>query len=161
MTSLSATDPAALVLPPAFTGLRAPATDDAFTHARALAEEGAGDAAGTLVVVEREDVLDLAVILAPGEPLASARRAFLLGMAALVDAVGTHGPPEMPITLVWPDELRFDGARLGGGRLDWPKDCAEEAVPDWLVFSAMVIVSKSHLGDPGLTPDSTALDEEG
>ncbi|MCJ2080325.1 biotin/lipoate--protein ligase family protein, partial [Methylobacterium sp. J-090] len=47
------------------------------------------------------------------------------------------------------------------GRLDWPKDCAEEAVPDWLVFSAMVIVSKSHLGDPGLTPDSTALDEEG
>lgn len=161
MTVPSATDPARLVLPPAFTGLRAPATDDAFARACALAADEGGDAAGTLVLVEREDILDLAVVLAPGEPLASARRALLLGMVALVDAVGTHGPPEMPITLLWPDELRFDGARLGGGRLGWPRDCAEDAVPDWLVFSAMLLVSKPHGDDPGLTPDSTALDEEG
>lgn len=161
MTSPSASDPSALVLPPAFTGLRVPATDDALLRARALAEQEAGEAAGALVLAEREDVLDLAVVLAPGEPLASARRAFLLGMIALIDALGSHAPPEMPITLVWPDEIRFDGARLGGGGLAWPEECAEDAVPDWLVFSAMLIVSKAHLGDPGLTPDSTALDEEG
>ncbi len=161
MTTPFASDPPALVLPPAFSALRVPATDDALSRARALAEREAGDAAGTLVLVEREDVLDLAVILAPGEPLATARRAFLLGMIALIDALGSHAPPEMPITLVWPDEIRFDGARLGGGGLAWPAACAEEAVPDWLVFSAMLIVSKAHLGDPGLTPDSTALDEEG
>jgi hypothetical protein len=161
MTASPAPDPADLVLPPAFTGLRVPATDEAFARARALAEAEAGEAAGTLVIVEREDVLDLAVILAPGEPLASARRAFLLGMVALVDAVGTYGPPEMPITLIWPGTLMFDGARLGGGRLAWPEDCAEAAVPDWLVFSATLLVSKAQWGDPGLTPGSTALDEEG
>jgi len=161
MTDSSPTDPTDLVLPPAFTGLRLPATEDAFTQARALAQAQAGEAAGTLVIVEREDVLDLAVVLAPGEPLASARRAFLLGMVALIDAVGAYGPPEMPITLVWPGTLMFDGARLGGGRLAWPEACAEDCEPDWLVFSATLLVSKARWGDPGLTPDSTALDEEG
>lgn len=161
MTVSFRTDPADLVLPPAFTGLRVPATEDAFTHACALAKAQAGEAAGTLVIVEREDVLDLAVVLAPGEPLASARRAFLLGMVALIDAVGAYGPPEMPITLDWPGTLLFDGARLGGGRLAWPEDSAEESEPDWLVFSATLIVSKAQWGDPGLTPGSTALDEEG
>ena len=34
---------------------------------------------GTLVLAERADVLDFAVVLAPDEPLASARRAFLAG----------------------------------------------------------------------------------
>lgn len=154
-------EPAAPVLPPAFRCVLAPAADDAFSRARALAEDGAGDAAGTLVLVERGDILDLAVILAPDEPLASARRAFLVGMLALIDAVGTHAAPEMPITLLWPDTLMFDGARLGGGRLGQPEGCAEDAVPDWLVFSAMLVVSKTRIGDPGLTPDSTALDEEG
>lgn len=161
MTVSAKTDPAVLVLPPAFTGVTVPATEDAFTQARARAEADAGEAAGTLVIVERTDLLDLAVILAPGEPLASARRAFLLGMVALIDAVGAYGPPEMPITLIWPGTLMFDGARLGGGRLAWPEACAEDAEPDWLVFSATLIVSKAQWGDPGLTPGSTALDEEG
>ena len=34
-------------------------------------------------------------------------------------------------------------------------------MPDWLVFSATLIASKAAAGDPGLTPDSTALEEEG
>jgi len=67
----------------------------------------------------------------------------------------------MPVTLGWPDVIAFDGARIGGGRLGWPERCDENEVPDWLVFSAMLILSKKHAGDPGLTPGSTALDEEG
>lgn len=152
---------ASLVLPPAFTARVLPPPAEACAEAVALARRDGAEAAGTLVLVERPDVLDLAVVLAPEEPLASARRAFLAGMTALADAVGAHGPPEMPLTFVWPGTLVFDGARLGGGRLVWPETCAEGDVPDWLVFSCMLIVSKAGAGDPGLTPGSTALDEEG
>ena len=166
MTAIAA-DPAAkalplpLALPPAFTSLVLAPPADAFAEAVALARRDGAEAAGTLVLVERADVIDCAVVLAPDEPLVSARRAFLAGMTALADAVGAHGPPEMPLTFIWPDVLMFDGARLGGGRLIWPEDCVEVDTPDWLVFSCMLIASKAHAGDPGLTPDSTALDEEG
>ena len=149
------------VLPPAFGARVLPPPADAFTEAVRLARCDGSEAAGTLILVARADVLDFAVVLAPEEPLVSARRAFLAGMVALADAVGAHGPPEMPLTFRWPDTLVFDGARLGGGRLAAPDACAEDAVPEWLVFSGMLILSKAATGDPGLTPDSTALDEEG
>lgn len=153
--------PLALVLPPAFTARILAPPADAHAEAVALARREGAEAAGTLIVVDRADLIDVAVVLAPEEALASARRAFLAGMVALADAVGAHGPPEMPLTFRWPDELVFDGARLGGGRLASPDSCAEDAVPDWLVFSGMLIASKAHAGDPGRTPHSTALDEEG
>ncbi len=117
--------------------------------------------AGTLSSRSGEAVLEIAVVLEPDEPLRQGRRAILTCMSALADAVGACAPPEMPVTLGWPDIIAFDGARIGGGRLGWPEGCAEEEVPDWLVFSAMLIASKKHAGDPGLTPGSTALDEEG
>jgi hypothetical protein len=117
--------------------------------------------AGTLSSRSGEAVLEIAVVLEPDEPLRQGRRAILTCMSALADAVGVCAPPEMPVTLGWPDIIAFDGARIGGGRLGWPEGCAEEEIPDWLVFSAMLITSKKHAGDPGLTPGSTALDEEG
>ena len=33
-------------------------------------------------------------------------------------------------------------------------------MPEWLVFGAMLIASKQGVGDPGLTPDSTSLEDE-
>lgn len=162
MTALDLDVPSeALALPPAFTGRLVQGACDAFTEALALVGRDGSDAAGTLILTERANVLDLAVVLAPDEPLGSARRAFLAAMTALADAVGAHGPPEMPLTFGWPDVLVFDGARLGGGRLGWPATCTGSSTPDWLVFSAMLILSKAGAGDPGLTPGSTALDEEG
>ncbi|MFC6392172.1 biotin/lipoate--protein ligase family protein [Methylorubrum zatmanii] len=152
--------PAPLLLPPAFTGLTVAAPGDAAGQACRLALAGDVEA-GTLLVEEREDVIAFAVVLAPAEPLATARRAIFVGMQALADAVGSFGPPEIPVSFLWPDTLTFNGARLGGGALHWPQDCAEGDVPDWLVFSAMLIASKREAGDPGLTPDSTSLEEEG
>ncbi|MGU3360077.1 biotin/lipoate--protein ligase family protein [Methylobacterium sp. M6A4_1b] len=161
MTVRHTTTATALALPPAFTARAVSPAAGAFREAMTLAKCEGSDAAGTLLLAERADVLDVAVILAPEEPLSSARRAFLAAMTALADAVGAHGPPEMPLTFGWPDVLVFDGARLGGGRLGWPDGCDEHSVPDWLVFSAMLLLSKAGVGDPGLTPGSTALDEEG
>jgi hypothetical protein len=82
-------------------------------------------------------------------------------MCALSDAVGLACPPDKPVQFEWPDTLLFDRARLGGGRLGWPLDCGEGEVPDWLVFSAMLIGWKHGSGEPGLTPDSTSLEDEG
>lgn len=147
-----------LVVPPVYSPVIMSEPGEAFAQACRLA---ATDGAGTLVFSKRADIIEVAVVFEPEEALASARRAFFAGMLALADAIGAHAPPEMPMAVAWPDTLLFDGARLGGGRLGWPEACPEDAVPDWLVFSGMVIVSKRHAGDPGLTPGSTSLEEEG
>ena len=147
----------ALDLPPAYRLVTLRETGDAFAHACSVAEIAG---AGTFVWARRFDILDIAVVLEPEKPLASARRAFLVAMVALADAVGVHGTPEMSATFTWPDTLLYDGARLGGGRLGWPDSCGEGETPPWLVFGAMLIASKHGAGDPGLTPDSTSLEDE-
>jgi hypothetical protein len=148
----------ALDLPPAYRLITLREAGDAFAHACVIAEDAG---AGTFVWARRFDVLDIAVVLEPEEPLGSARRALLIGMVALADAVGVHGTPDMSATFAWPDTLLYDGARLGGGRLGSPDACGEGDTPEWLVFGAMLIGSKHGGGDPGLTPDSTSLEEEG
>ncbi|MFH6786059.1 MULTISPECIES: biotin/lipoate--protein ligase family protein [Methylobacterium] len=158
---MTVSEPPGLMLPPAFRPLRlAACAGTAHDRACALAEAD-GEAAGTLVVGARPGLVDLAVVLAPEEPLAPARRVGLVGLTALAEAVGSHAPPDKPVILDRSGTLVFDRARLGGGRLAWPQDCAEEAVPDWLVFSGMLIASKREAGDPGHTPGSTSLEEEG
>lgn len=149
---------AALELPPPYALVALREGGDAFAHACGTAEEGG---AGTFVWVRRFDLVEFAVVLEPEEPLRSARRALFAGMNALADAIATRSPPEKAIAFDWPDALRFDGALLGGGRLGWPAGAAEDAVPNWLVFAGMLVASKARFGDPGLTPHSTALDEEG
>lgn len=144
-------------MPPPYTLVALRESKDAFAHACRIAADAG---AGTFVCVRRFDLVEFAVVLEPEEPLASARRAFLAGMVALADAIGSHCAPEKSVTFEWPDAIRYDGARLGGGRLGWP-ECPQESVPEWLVFSAMLIASKHWAGDPGLTPSSTSLDEEG
>jgi biotin-(acetyl-CoA carboxylase) ligase len=144
-------------LPPGFELTMLREREDAFRQACNVAPQAG---AGTLVWVRRFDLLEFALVLEPEEPLASARRAFFPAMSALADAVGAACPPDKPVEFDWPGTVRFDGARLGGGRLGWPPDCREDKVPDWLVFGAMLIASKNGSGDPGLTPESTSLEEE-
>ncbi|GEP12182.1 biotin/lipoate--protein ligase family protein [Methylobacterium gnaphalii] len=160
MTPLHDAGLACLLLPPGFSARLAERSPGAHLEACRLAAAGQAEPA-TLVIGRRDDLIEFSVVLAPDEPLASARRAFFAGMVALGDAVGAYGPPEMPVTFDWDGSLNFNGARLGGGRLGWPEGCAEEDDPDWLVFSAALIGSKAAFGDPGHTPESTALDEEG
>jgi hypothetical protein len=124
-----------LDLPPGYTLVALRELGDAFAHAQSIAAEAG---AGTLVWVRRYDLVEFAVVLEPDEPLTSARRAFFAGMNALADAIAVHCPPEREITFDWPDAVRFDAGLLGGGRLAWPMDCAEDEVPEWLVFGAIL-----------------------
>ena len=147
-----------LALPPPYQAVRLREFGDAFAHAVALAPQ---HGAGTLVYVGRFDVAEFAVVLEPAEPLVRARRAFYAGMGALADAIATAAPPETAIHIRWPDALYVNWGLVGGGQLAWPDKADEESVPTWLVFGATVRTAWSKPGDPGATPDVTALDQEG
>jgi biotin-(acetyl-CoA carboxylase) ligase len=147
-----------LDLPPAFRLVSLREIGDAFAHAQGIAAE---EGAGTLVWVGRFDVVEFAVVLEPDEPLAQARRAFYAGMAALVDALAVHAPPEKPINVDWPDAVRVDGGLVGGGRLAWPKEAREDRPAPWLVFGAMIRTVEMTERKPGLRPLGAALEEEG
>ena len=147
-----------LSLPPPFSAVRLREVGDAFAHAASIA---ADEGAGTLVHVGRFDLAEFAVVLEPEEPLAQARCAFYAGMAALCDALSAHAEPETSIAIDWPDAILVNGGLVGGGRLCWPQGAADDETPPWLVFGAMIrTVSMTGL-DPGLTPLTTALEEEG
>ena len=124
-----------LDLPPGYTLVALRELGDAFAHGCDIAAEAG---AGTLVWVRRYDLVEFAVVLEPDEPLNSARRAFFAGMNAVADAIAAHCPPEREVSFDWPDTVRFDAGLLGGGRLGWPKDCAEAEVPGWLVFGVLL-----------------------
>lgn len=148
----------ALDLPPPFSLVTLREIGDAFAHAQSKAAEAG---AGTLVHVGRFDLSEFAVVLEPEEPLASARRAFQVGMVALYDALVAHAPPERPIEIRWPDAIYVDGGLIGGGRLAWPAGTADTAVPDWLVFGATIRLVSLGKEETGLQPLATALAEEG
>jgi hypothetical protein len=86
--------------------------------------------------------------------------AFLLGMAAVADALGAHCPPERAVRIAWPDEIRYDKARLGGGRFAIAPGTEPGTVPDWMVFAAELIADRDQLEEPGRFPGSISLKEE-
>jgi biotin-(acetyl-CoA carboxylase) ligase len=148
----------ALDLPPPFRLITLREAGDAFAHATAIAAEAG---AGTLVWVGRFDLVEFALVVEPEEPLTTARRTVYAGMAALADALLVHAPPEKLIAFDWPDAIFVDGGLIGGARLAWPADAAEDAPPDWLVFGAMIRTVTTARGEPGLRPFAAALEEEG
>ncbi len=146
----------AIALPPPYTLFRG-AEDDVLAEAARRAPE---DGAGTLVLREAPGILAFAVVLEPEAPLETAQMAFLLGMAALTDAMAAHCPPERPIRITWPDEIRYDKARIGGARFAVAPGTGPQDVPDWMVFAVELIADRDHLEEPGRFPGSTSLKEE-
>jgi biotin-(acetyl-CoA carboxylase) ligase len=147
-----------LTLPPPYSSVRLREFGDAFDRAVALAPQRG---AGTLVYVGRFDVAEFALILEPTDPLSQARRVFYAAMAALADALAGIAPPETAIHIEWPDALYVNWGLVGGGRLAWPRKVGEDEIPPWLVFGAMIRTALATGVDPGVTPDITALDQEG
>jgi hypothetical protein len=145
-------------LPPPFALVRLRESADAFAHACRIAPESG---AGTLVYVGRFDFAEFAVVLEPGEPLSTARRAFYAGMVALTDALRAYAPPNKTVAIDWPDAIRIDGGLVGGGRMGWPSSAREDEPPAWLVFGAMIRTVAMTDHGPGIHPLASALDEEG
>jgi hypothetical protein len=145
------------ILPPLFEGRRAAAPGEV----ERLALEAAGTGGpGRLMGAEAAGRLSFAVTLAPEEPLAAARRAMVAGMAALAQATVALAAPERSVEIAWPDELRYDGARLAGATLSWPRDCAEDATPDWMVLAVDVLSDRDAIPPEARSSDATSLAEE-
>lgn len=138
---------------------------DAMAMACALAPEVGPPArsrgAGTLCYCGTPLRVEAAVVLEPELPLGQARLVLQVGASALADALTVLGPPEVPITFRWPAELYVNGARAGRVALVAPEGSAEGEVPEWLVlgFTCRLAFREGHEG--GLTPEETALAEEG
>jgi biotin-(acetyl-CoA carboxylase) ligase len=145
-------------LPPPFTLVRLRESRDSFVHAINIAEERG---AGTLTYVGRFDLAEFAVVLEPGEPLRTARRAFYAAMVALTDALRVYAPPNKEIAIDWPDAVRVDGGLVGGGRLGWSSSAKEDELPGWLVFGAMIRTISMNDKEASVHPLASALDQEG
>jgi Biotin/lipoate A/B protein ligase family len=145
-------------MPPGFTLVGLREAGDAFAHAVRIAPEAG---AATLVWVRRFDLVEFALVLEPDAPLITARLAHYMCMNALADALSIHCPPERPILFGWPDALLYDHGLIGGGRIAWPKDCAETDVPEWVVFGAMVRASRPSPFEDAPTLTGVAMDEGG
>ncbi len=104
---------------------------------------------------------EFAVVLEPGEPLSTSRRAFYAGMVALTDALRAYAPPNKTVAVGWPDAVTIDGGLVGGGRMGWPSSAREDEPPTWLVFGAMIRTVAMGDQGPGVHPLASALDEEG
>lgn len=148
---------ASLELPPPFALVQLREIGDAFVHAQKIA---AKSGAGTLVWTRRFDLAEFAVVLEPDVPLHLARRALYPAMNALGDTLAALAPPQRGIAFDWPDAVRVDHALVGGVRLAWP-DVAENEVPDWLVFGAMIRTVVMQAGEAGFRPLLGGLDEQG
>lgn len=118
------------------------------------------DGAGTLVLHQSPGLLAFAVVLEPEQPLVEAQMAFALGMVSVADALAAHCPPERAVRLTWPDEIRYDNARIGGGRFAVAPETGPQDVPEWMVFAAELIADRDQIEEPGRFPESTSLKEE-
>lgn len=157
---MAATTSDALDLPPGYTAVALRELGNAYLHAVMNAGELG---AGTLVWVRRFDLVEVAVVLEPEQPLAAARRVLFAGMNAAADALALHCPPEKPITFGWPDTIMLDGGLIGGMRLGWDFSAAESEVPGWMVLGLM-LRSTIHAGSHRWTADNrnvTSLEDEG
>ena len=150
-----------LDLPPLYRAIGLRELGDAFAKA---VEVAATEGAGTLVWTRRFDLVEVAVVLEPEEPLAGARRVFFAGMNAAADALSAHCPPEKPITFAWPDAIQLDGGLVGGGRLAWPERASEREPPAFIVFGLMLrLMLPAHARAPSFAAprETTSLEAEG
>lgn len=149
---------AALDLPPPFTLVTLREAGDAFAHAT---ENAGALGAGTLVWARRFHLAEFAIVLEPEATLREARSVIYAAGNALYNALSVHAPPQFGISFDWPATLRVDGALVGGLQLSWPNDCAEDAVPDWLVLGCIVRTDTSGPDEPGERPLFGGLNEQG
>ncbi len=143
--------------PPLMEGVAVEGGLDPFDKARAMATLGCD--AGTVVHNIQADRVRAAMVFAPEVTLEEAMAMLPVCGVGFQNALGALAPPEVAVHLEWAGQIRVNGARCGQLRSAASSDDAK-AVPDWLVVGIDVPILQTA-ADPGLTPDVTALYDEG
>ena len=141
--------------PPLFSGQ---AAENPFPEAIAAARSGTD--AGLLTHRIRPDHLSAALVLAPECPLEDAMAMVLAAGNGFADAFGALAPSEIACQFDWPGEIRINGGRAGRIRAS-ASSRETSAVPGWLVVGLDLRVFENAGAEPGATPDSTTLWDEG
>lgn len=151
--------PRAPEFPPLITGHSVAASDP---FAVAAAEAAAGRAGGgDLYWADTDHQLNAAIVLQPEEDVVHVEAVHLATMVALGDCIGALSPPEVGIFYRWPDRICANGAVLGSARfIAAPRE--GDRAPAWLVSGVDVSIRAEHpVLEPGRTPDTTTLWDEG
>ncbi|WP_300300243.1 biotin/lipoate--protein ligase family protein [Ferrovibrio sp.] len=136
---------------------------DAFETACQAARDGAED--GLMLMVDRPDRCEAALVLRPLDPIQPALTLAYVGLLGLHDGLAALAPAETPASIGWPDRLLVNEACVGGvqvvhGPLVEKDGMAD--VPDWLVLGITVQMSGDRDDDtPGVELEYTNLYEEG
>ena len=146
--------------PPLLSGRRAvpghSALDGALEGVRRV-ELGAGD----VIWTDSPDVVELAIVLEPDVVLARAAQMLPMTMVAAADCIGALAPPQVGVMLLWPNEIRVNGATVGHVDVVAAR-CEPDAVPNWLVAGiSLRFRFPEGMAEPGHNRRETALAEEG
>lgn len=136
---------------------------DAFDTACQAARGGAED--GFMLMVDRQDRCEAALVLRPLDPIQPALTLSYVGLLGLHDGFAAVAPAETPASIGWPDRLLVNAACVGGIRVAHGPLVEKQGmmdVPDWLVIGIAVQMFGEHQDDdPGHDLAYTDLHEEG
>ncbi|MEK9971792.1 MAG: biotin/lipoate--protein ligase family protein [Ferrovibrio sp.] len=136
---------------------------DAFEAACQAARDGAED--GFMLMVDRQDRCEAALVLRPLDPLQPSLTLAYVGLLGLHDGLAAVAPAETPAGIGWPDRLMVNAACAGGIQVETGPLVEKEGmadVPDWLVLGIAVQMTGTEDDDmPGMDLAYTNLREEG
>ncbi len=136
---------------------------DAFATACQAARDGAED--GFMLMVDRQDRCEAALVLRPLDPIQPALTLAYVGLLGLHDGLAAVAPAETPASIGWPDRLLVNAACAGGIRLAHGPLVEKDGmvdVPDWVVLGLTVQMFTDPDNDmPGTELEYTDLHEEG
>ena len=127
----------------------------------AIKRAQAGTDPGLVMYKLEPEHLRAAIVFTPESSLEDAMAMLFVASIGFADALGALAPPEVGVHFEWPSILRLNGAKCGeivaaASTMD------PNAEPDWLVIGLTLQIFPSTMEvEPGQTPDTTSLIEEG
>ena len=140
------------LLPPAYELVVLERDQRAFAHGRRAAARGVED--GTLYWTERNDRLELALVLEPEAPIETTLEVVHLFAVAAGDALGAHTAPAFPLAIRFPDRIIFDVFELARLRWAWG-EIPEAGIPPWFLLGLEAEIFEPE--ESGHMPDRITL----
>ncbi len=129
---------------------------------KAIGRAGAGEV-GLVCYADDNDVMDIAITLAPEVPASQAEQMLFTAMNAVGDAVGALAPPEVGVRYRYPGDILFNRGFAGVVRLASAQvEDRSDDIPDWMVVSIQIRLNfKDDVQDAEYQMENTCLSEEG